>query len=89
VPTLAEAGVPDQESEVILGVLLPGATPLPIIERLHREIVRSVAQPEMKERLAAVGFEAVGSTPAEFADRIKAEIAKWGKVIREANIKAQ
>jgi len=43
----------------------------------------------MKERLAAVGFEAVGSTPAEFATRIKAEIAKWGKVIRDANIKAE
>lgn len=89
VPTLAEAGVPDQESEVILGVLVPAQTPSPIVERLHREIVRIVAQPEMKERLATVGFEAVGSTPAEFATRIKAEIAKWGKVIKDANIKAQ
>jgi tripartite-type tricarboxylate transporter receptor subunit TctC len=89
VPTLAEAGVSDQESEVILGVLVPAQTPSPIVERLHREIVRIVAQPDMKERLAAVGFEAVGSTPAEFATRIKAEIAKWGKVIRDANIKAE
>ena len=89
VPTLAEAGVPDQESEVIAGVLLPGGTPKEIVDRLHRDLVKIVAEPEMKERLAAVGFEAIGSTPEEFAVRIRSEIAKWAKVIRDGNIKSQ
>jgi tripartite-type tricarboxylate transporter receptor subunit TctC len=89
VPTLAEQGIPNQESDVILGVLVPATTPKEIAERLHREIVKIVADPEIKRRLAAVGFEAVGSTPAEFDERVKAEIAKWAKVIRDAGIKPQ
>jgi tripartite-type tricarboxylate transporter receptor subunit TctC len=89
VPTLAEQGIPNQESDVILGVLVPATTPKEIVERLHREIVKIVADPEIKRRLAAVGFEAVGSTPAEFDERVKAEIAKWAKVIRDAGIKPQ
>jgi tripartite-type tricarboxylate transporter receptor subunit TctC len=89
VPTLAEQGIPNQESDVILGVLVPATTPKEIVERLHREIVKIVADPEIKRRLAAVGFEAVGSTPAEFDERVKAEIAKWAKVIRDAGIKLQ
>ena len=89
VPTLAEQGIPDQESDVILGVFVPGTTPKEIIDRLHGEIVKIVADPEIKRRLAAVGFEAVGSTPAEFDARVKAEIAKWAKVIRDAGLKPQ
>mgnify|MGYP003335521152 FL=1 len=57
--------------------------------RLHGEIVKIVAQPEMKEKLAVVGFDAVGSTPAEFEARIKSEIAKWAKVIRAAGMAPQ
>ena len=86
VPTLAEQGIRDQESDVILGVLAPSTTPKEIVDRLHREIVKIVAQPEMKQRLAAVGFDAVGSTPAEFDARVRFEIAKWAKVIRSAGI---
>jgi tripartite-type tricarboxylate transporter receptor subunit TctC len=89
VPTLAEQGIPDQESDVILGVLVPSTVPKETVDRLNREIVTIVAQPEMKEKLAAVGFDAVGSTPAEFDARVKFEIAKWAKVIRDANIKGQ
>jgi tripartite-type tricarboxylate transporter receptor subunit TctC len=89
VPTLAEQGIRDQESDVILGVLVPRDTPKPIVDRLHGEIVRIVAQPEMKEKLAVVGFDAVGSTPAEFEARIKSEIAKWAKVIRAAGMTPQ
>jgi tripartite-type tricarboxylate transporter receptor subunit TctC len=89
VPTLAEAGAPDQESEIILGILLPGATPQEIIDRLHREIVRIIAMPDVRERLTALGFEPIGSTPEEFADRIKWEIEKWAKVVRATDIKAQ
>jgi tripartite-type tricarboxylate transporter receptor subunit TctC len=56
---------------------------------LHREIVRIVALPDVRERLSALGFEPIASTPEEFADRIGWEIDKWAKVIRAANIKAQ
>jgi len=89
VPTLAEAGAPGQESEIILGVLVPAGTPQDVIDRLHREIVRIVALAEVRERLSALGFEPIASTPGEFADRIRWEIDKWAKVIRAANIKAQ
>jgi tripartite-type tricarboxylate transporter receptor subunit TctC len=89
VPTLAEAGAAGQESEIILGVLVPGATPQEVIDRLHREIVRIVALPDVRGRLSALGFEPIASTPKEFADRIKWEIDKWAKVIRAADIKVQ
>jgi len=82
VPTLAEAGAPGQESEIIVGVLAPGGTSPEIIAALHRELVRIVATPEVRGRLAALGFEPIASTPAEFAARIKSEIATWAKVIR-------
>jgi len=89
VPTLAEAGAPGQESEIIVGVLAPGGTSPEIIAALHRELVRIVATPEVRGRLAALGFEPIASTPAEFAARIKSEIATWAKVIRAAGITAQ
>ena len=89
VPTLAEAGAPGQESDIILGVLVPAGTPQDVIDRLHREIVRIVALPDVGERLSALGFEPIASTPKEFADRIRWEIDKWAKVIHAANIKAQ
>jgi tripartite-type tricarboxylate transporter receptor subunit TctC len=89
VSTLAEAGAPDQESEIILGLLVPRGTPQDLIDRLHREIVRIVALPEVRERLSALGFEPIGSTPEEFAVRIKWEIDKWANVIRTAGIKVQ
>jgi tripartite-type tricarboxylate transporter receptor subunit TctC len=89
VPTLAEGGARDQESDIILGLLVPGGTPQAVIERLHRAIVAIVAMPEVRARLAALGFEPIASTPGEFADLIKWEIDKWAKVIRAADIKAQ
>src|SRR5262249_62334020 len=89
VPTLAEAGAPGQESEIILGVLVPAGTPQDVIDRLHREIVRIVALAEVRERLSALGFEPIASTPREFAARIRWEIDQWAPVIRAAKIKAQ
>ena len=89
VPTLAEAGAPNQESEIILGLLAPSGTPREIIDRLQREIIRVLAMPQIHERLAALGFEPIGSSPEEFADRIRAEIEKWAKVIRAAALAPQ
>jgi tripartite-type tricarboxylate transporter receptor subunit TctC len=87
VPTLAEAGVPDQESEFIQAVLVPAATPKEVIDKLYREIARIVMLPEVKERLATIGYTAVGNTPEEFSAKIQRDIARWAKVISEAGIK--
>jgi tripartite-type tricarboxylate transporter receptor subunit TctC len=89
VPTLAEAGAPDQESEVIAGVLLPGNTPPDIVGRLARETARITSLADVRERLTALGFEPIGSTPEQFAARIKAEIVKWAQVVRAAHIQVQ
>jgi len=88
VPTMTEAGYPDIEGDSWVGVLVPTGTPGDIVRLLHREITRIIADPEMKKRLASVGFEPLMSTPEEFGSRIKIEIERWGKVIRAANIKA-
>jgi tripartite-type tricarboxylate transporter receptor subunit TctC len=87
VPTLSEQGIPYQELEIILGILVPSSTPASIVDRLHLEITKIVAHPDIRARLATVGFEAVGSSPAEFNQRLRDEIAKWSKVIRDANIR--
>ena len=88
VPTMAEAGVPDEESDTLTGVVAPAGTPQEIIDRWHDEIVRIVALPEVKQRLEDLGFDPVADTPAHFGERIKTEIAKWAKVVHDANIKA-
>ena len=87
VPTLGEAGLPDQEADTMQGILVPAGTPKAIIDRLQREIVKVMALPDIRERMAALGFEPVASTPDEFAARIATEIPKWAKVIRDAHIK--
>jgi tripartite-type tricarboxylate transporter receptor subunit TctC len=86
IPTTAEAGYPDIQGDSWVGVLVPAGTPNEIIGVLHREMVTILALPDVKERLPALGFEVVASTPGEFATRIKAEIESWAKVIRAANI---
>ena len=89
VPTMTEAGYPDIEGDSWVGVLVPAGTPKDIIALLHREIATIIALPDMKERLATLGFEPVVSSPEEFDSQISTEIETWGKVIRAANIKAQ
>jgi tripartite-type tricarboxylate transporter receptor subunit TctC len=89
VPTMTEAGYPDIEGESWVGVLVPTRTSADIITLLHRNIAEIVELPDMRERLAAVGFEAVGGTPEQFAKQIKFEIENWGKIIREAKIRVE
>ena len=89
VPTMAEAGYPEIEGDGWVGILAPAGTPAEVIAILYGESVKILAQPDMKERLAALGYDVVASTPKEFAARIAAEIVMWGKVIRAANIKPQ
>jgi tripartite-type tricarboxylate transporter receptor subunit TctC len=89
VPTMAEAGYPGIEGDSWVGVLVPAGTPRDIIGLIQSEIAKIIAQPEMKARLAELGYDPVASTPEEFAARIKTEIATWAKVIRAANIKPE
>ena len=89
VPTMAEAGYPDIEFDNWFGVFVPAATPAEIITHLNREIAKSMALPDLEQRLIALGFEPVASTPEEFATQIKIELDKWAKVIRAAHLKAQ
>jgi tripartite-type tricarboxylate transporter receptor subunit TctC len=89
VPTISEAGFPGQEADTLIGVLAPAGTPKAIVDLLHREIVRSVALSDVRERLDAIGFVPVANTPDEFAAVIRAESERWAKVIRAAKIKAE
>ena len=89
VPTIAESGFPGFEATAWYGVLAPARTPKPIVNRLHDEIVRALALPDVKERLNNVGFDLVGGTPEAFGAYIKTEIKKWTKVVRAAKIRAE
>ncbi len=87
-PTIASSGLPGYELETNTGMFAPAATPVAIINRLQAEIARALHQPEVKQRLAAAGIEPVANTPAEFTAKVKAEIARLGKVVKEAGIRA-
>jgi tripartite-type tricarboxylate transporter receptor subunit TctC len=89
VPTMAEAGYPQIVGESWVGVLAPAGTPKDIITLLQREIARIIAQPDMKSRLAELGYDPVASTPEQFGARIKTEIGTWAQVIRAAHIKPE
>jgi tripartite-type tricarboxylate transporter receptor subunit TctC len=86
IPTLAEAGVPGQESDFIQCVLVPAGTPKEIVDKLQREIARVMALPDVKERLAAIGYTPVANTPEQFGAELKADVARWAQVIRAAKI---
>ncbi len=89
VPTFTEQGVKDQDADTLTGVVAPAGTPKEIVELLSREIAKAAAQPDVKQRLAALGFTPVANTPDEFTARIKLEMEKWGKVVRDANLKIE
>ena len=89
VPTFAEEGVKDQEADTLTGIVAPAATPKDIIDLLAREVARTVARPDVRERLAVLGFKPVANTPEEFTARIKLEMDKWGKVVRDANLRIE
>ncbi len=88
IPTVAESGLPGFGFSVWIGVLAPAGTPKPIIDRLSTEINRIVTSPEVKEKFAKQGVEVAPTTPEKFQVYLKAEVERWGKVVREAGIKA-
>lgn len=87
VPTADQSGLPGYESTAWYALLAPARTPRPIVEQLHREIVKALTHQDVREGLLQQGAEPVGSTPAQFGALIKADIAKWSKVVKAANIK--
>jgi tripartite-type tricarboxylate transporter receptor subunit TctC len=89
VPTMAESGIADMESHALTGLVAAAGTPQAVIDFWHQEVVRIVALPEVQEKLKTLGFEAVASTPQNYADRIRKEAAKWSKTIGEAKIKIE
>jgi tripartite-type tricarboxylate transporter receptor subunit TctC len=88
-PTLDESGLKGYEIVGWNGFFFPTGTPRAIVQRLHAETVRALAQPDTRERLATLGAEAVGSSPEEFRAFVKAEIAKWARLVKEAGLKVE
>ena len=85
-PTAKEAGIDNFEVASWHGILAPVGTPREIINRLNAEWIRTVAMPDTKEQMRKAEFEPLSSTPEQFSEFLKAEILRWGKVIKEANI---
>ena len=88
VATNIEEGVPDLESDTLTGIVAPAGTPDEIIARWHDDLVRMVATAEVRERLETLGFAPVANAPQQFGERLRTEMAKWGKVVHDAKIRA-
>lgn len=88
-PTIAEAGLPGYEATNATGVLAPAGTPREIVAKLQQEIARILNMPDIRERLLVSGSEPVGSTPEQFGDYIRTEIAKWAKVVKATGMELQ
>ncbi len=89
VPTLAEAGIPGQEADTFQAVLVPAGVPKEVADFLYQEVVKAVKSPDVTAKMEQLGLEIICNTPEQFTQQIKNEIAKWGKVIKDANIKQQ
>jgi tripartite-type tricarboxylate transporter receptor subunit TctC len=87
-PTIAESGYPGFYADAWSGLFAPRGTPKAVVDRLAAETRRILALPEVRERLAGLGAEPVGSTPAEFAAHVQREIAKWAQVVKASGAKA-
>ena len=86
-PTIAESGYPGFEATIWMGVFAPAKTPAAILRKLHLEVVKALALPDLRAKFGELGIEAVGNSPDEFAAVIKSGIPKWAKVIKESGIK--
>jgi tripartite-type tricarboxylate transporter receptor subunit TctC len=88
-PTIDEAALPGFEATTWHGVMVPAGTPDAVVAKLHDEIVAVLRMPDVVERLSSQGAEPIGSTPQAFAAYIRAETAKWAKVVRESGAKVE
>src|SRR5437868_12325876 len=88
-PTVAESGLPGFEAISWFGLMAPAGTPAAIVDKVYKQAAQIVAAPEMKEKLAQLGLDTTSDPPDAFGAIIKSDIAKWAKVIQDANIKAE
>ena len=86
-PVIAET-VPNVSVTSLFGLVVPAATPRAVVNKIHADSARVLAMPDVRERLAGLGLEVVGSSPEQFDAFVRAEITKWAKVVRDNNIKA-
>ena len=86
VPTIAELGYPGYEISSWQGIFAPAGTPKEIVGKLNAEVVQMLALPEVRQRISREGADPVGSTPAEFTERFRDEVAKWGKVVKDSGL---
>ncbi len=89
IPTIAESGLPGYELTTWYGIMFPAGTPVEIVARMNTEINRAINLPDVRERLAAVGAEPLGGTPEAFAAVIKSDVARFAKLVKDANIQAE
>jgi tripartite-type tricarboxylate transporter receptor subunit TctC len=89
VPTIAEAGVPGFEVTIWYGVLATGRTPRSIVDKVYRDIARALQSADVRQQLTSLGLEPVGNPPDEFAAKVRAEIAQWAKVAKQAGIRPE
>jgi tripartite-type tricarboxylate transporter receptor subunit TctC len=89
VPTFIESGLEGFVVDSWVGILAPAKTPRPVIERLHKEIAAVLGEPEIRERYATLGIEPVGNTPEQYTRQIRADLARWEKVVRQAGIRIE
>lgn len=89
VPTFVESGLADFVVDSWVGILAPAKTPRPIVERLQRELAEVLKDPEVRSRYATLGIEPVGNTPEQFGAQIRADLARWEKVVKTAGIKVE
>jgi tripartite-type tricarboxylate transporter receptor subunit TctC len=89
VPTFNESGIPGFDVSSWVGILVPAKTPRTIVERLQKEIAAALGGAQVRERYAVLGIETVANTPGEFTEQIKADLARWEKVVRAANLRVE
>jgi tripartite-type tricarboxylate transporter receptor subunit TctC len=89
VPTFIESGLPGFEVSAWVGILAPAKTPRPVVDRLQKEIAAALQAQDVRERYAALGIDPVGNTPDQFGEQIRADLARWEKVVKSANIKLE
>jgi tripartite-type tricarboxylate transporter receptor subunit TctC len=87
-PTISESGFPGFEATSWYALLAPAGTPAPIVNKVHQEVLKGLAQPDLRAKFAKLGLDTVGNSPAELAAIIKSDIGKWAKVIKDAGMTA-
>ena len=88
-PTFIESGLPGFEVYSWVGILAPARTPRPIVDRLQKELAAALQTPEVRERYAVLGIDPVGNSPDAFGEQIRADLARWEKVVKAANIRLE